>query len=205
MPLKRYDKDEILDACLSVFAAHGYDNTSTAMLAAAAGVSKALIFHHFNSKKALFLCLLDRCVAQAKIQVNVDALREYQDFFAAREQLSLMKYKFNKENPDIYKVLMEAYITTPDELKAEIIERTEVLFSERNAIWEQMFAKVPLKEGINRAEAFELVVLALDYFDQKFLTETEVESEKRLDDHYMQHFLDKRRRFLAMIRQGIEG
>jgi hypothetical protein len=31
-----------------------------------------------------------------------------------------------------------------------------------------MFAKVPLKEGVDRAQAFELVVLTLDYFDQKF-------------------------------------
>jgi hypothetical protein len=65
-----------------------------------------------------------------------------------------------------------------------------------------MFAKVPLKEGVDRAQAFELVVLTLDYFDQKFLAEKTAENE--LDELYVQSFLQKQRSFLAMIRHGIE-
>lgn len=51
MPLQLYEKEQILDACLEIFARHGYAKTSTGMLAEAAGISKALIFHHFKSKK----------------------------------------------------------------------------------------------------------------------------------------------------------
>ena len=36
MPLQLYDKEKILDTCLTVFARHGYENTSVAMLAEAA-------------------------------------------------------------------------------------------------------------------------------------------------------------------------
>jgi AcrR family transcriptional regulator len=58
MPKQLYDKEQILDDCLAVFARHGYEKTSTGMLAEAAGISRALIFHHFNSKKELYLSLL---------------------------------------------------------------------------------------------------------------------------------------------------
>ena len=54
MPLKLYEKEEILDACFHVFAHYGYAKTSTAMLAEAAGISKALLLHHFKNKKKLF-------------------------------------------------------------------------------------------------------------------------------------------------------
>jgi hypothetical protein len=74
--------------------------------------------------------------------------------------------------------------------------------AERKALWEQLFAKVPLKEGVDRAQAFELVVLTLDYFDQKILAGKTAENE--LDELYVQSFLQKQRSFLAMIRHGIE-
>lgn len=203
MPLQLYDREKILDRCLAVFAQHGYDNTSTAMLAEAAGISKALIFHHFQSKKELYLCLLDRCVEKARTQISRDALLEYEDFFEAREKLSMMKFEFNKENPDIYKVLMEAYLATPDELKAEIEVRSKVFFAERDKLWERLFEKASLKEGVDRGQAFELVMLTLDYFDQKYLAEMTAENE--LDEAYVQHFIQERNDFLAMIRYGIES
>lgn len=87
----------------------------------------------------------------------------------------------------------------------EGIKALPIKLIERNALWEQLFAKVPLKEGIDRAEAFELIVLALDYFDEKFLAEMTAESENQLDEQYVQSFLARRRRFLDMIRYGIEG
>jgi len=44
------------------------------MLAEAAGISKALIFHHFNSKKELYLNVLDRCFKKGRIETGFGAL-----------------------------------------------------------------------------------------------------------------------------------
>lgn len=202
MPLQRYDKHAILEACLPVFARHGYDNTSTAMLAEAAGVSKALLFHHFGSKKELYLALLDHCMAPAKAHLKLTSLLAYDDFFVARERLSVIKYEFSKQNPAAYRVLREAYLTTPADLKAEIEKRYDVMMVERSSFWEQLFEKVPLKPGVDRRQAFELVTLVLDYFDQKFLVDTAV--GEKLDDAYVYRFLAERSSFLAMIRFGVE-
>lgn len=51
---------QILDAALSVFALRGYHGASTDEIASAAGISKALIYEHFDSKRELHDRLLER-------------------------------------------------------------------------------------------------------------------------------------------------
>ena len=86
MPIQLYEKEQILEACLAVFAEHGYANTTTAMLAEAAGISKALIFHHFGSKKDLYLALVAQCIENGRAALGIATFDEYRglDFFAAR-------------------------------------------------------------------------------------------------------------------------
>lgn len=48
----------ILAAAEALFAQHGYDAVSMNAIAVRAGVSKANIFHHFSSKNALYLAVL---------------------------------------------------------------------------------------------------------------------------------------------------
>jgi AcrR family transcriptional regulator len=49
----RSGRERILDAAIGRFAEHGVAGTSLKAIAAAAGVSQALIVHHFGSKEAL--------------------------------------------------------------------------------------------------------------------------------------------------------
>ncbi len=53
-------RDCILAAAVEQFARSGYDATSVAQICKAAGVSKGAFYHHFPSKQALFIQLLDR-------------------------------------------------------------------------------------------------------------------------------------------------
>ena len=54
----------ILDAALEVFARHGYHAASIDDIAGTAGVSKALIYEHFPSKRHLHAALLERHVGE---------------------------------------------------------------------------------------------------------------------------------------------
>jgi len=45
---------EILGAAVGLFAAHGFDKTSTAQICAAVGMSPGNLFHYFPSKRAIF-------------------------------------------------------------------------------------------------------------------------------------------------------
>lgn len=56
-------RSRLLDAAAECFAREGYDATGVAGICSAAGVSKGAFYHHFPSKQAVFLALLDRWLA----------------------------------------------------------------------------------------------------------------------------------------------
>jgi AcrR family transcriptional regulator len=51
-------RQAMLDRAAELFAAHGYDRTSTAMIAEALGVSKALLYHYYEDKSELLFDVL---------------------------------------------------------------------------------------------------------------------------------------------------
>ena len=62
-PARRLTADarrrQLFDVALSLFAEHGYAATTMDDIAEAAGVTKPLVYQHFESKRALYLELLD--------------------------------------------------------------------------------------------------------------------------------------------------
>ena len=70
----------IESAARRLFAARGYTGTSMAEIAAAAGVSKATVFHHYRSKRELYEALLGDAFAGFREQVIplLDSSRDLQ-------------------------------------------------------------------------------------------------------------------------------
>src|SRR5689334_15289508 len=50
---------QLLETALDVFAKKGFGGTTTKEIAAAAGVTEAIIFRHFPNKQALYTAVLD--------------------------------------------------------------------------------------------------------------------------------------------------
>lgn len=210
MPLHLYEKEQILDACFAVFVRYGYTNTSTAMLAEAAGISKALIFHHFKSKKELYLSILGRCFKKMSSEISIDSLSEYQDFFEARLKSGFRKIDYFKKNPDVSKVIFEAFYDTPDELKEDIRQFQKQLEEKydtqqiaKDKKMNQLFDKVHLRDGVDREQAYELINIIMHYFNKNNLSVLADES-KLFDEEYWQEFMAKKNSFLDMLRYGIE-
>ena len=210
LPLHLYEKQKILDACFAVFVRKGYTKTSTAMLAEAAGISKALIFHHFKSKKKLYISVLERCFEQMASEVTNDTPADYQDFYDAKEKSGMSKIDYMRKNPDISKLLFEAFYATPDELKADVYKfkaYIEEKYGDMNAVkdkkMKQLFDEISLREGIDSEEAYELINIVSEYFRMKLAAE--LTDEKKLsDDTYWKDFFDKKGKYINMIRYGIE-
>ncbi|MCL2533572.1 MAG: TetR/AcrR family transcriptional regulator [Nocardiaceae bacterium] len=55
---RRHAREKILDAAETLFAERGFDATSTAAVAAAAGVPKGLVFYYFPTKPGILTALL---------------------------------------------------------------------------------------------------------------------------------------------------
>jgi AcrR family transcriptional regulator len=54
-------RDEILEAAVAEFAAHGLDGGSTEAIAKAVGISQPYVFRLFGTKKQLFMATVERC------------------------------------------------------------------------------------------------------------------------------------------------
>ena len=54
-------REEILEAALAEFAAHGLEGGSTERIARAVGISQPYVFRLFGTKKELFLATVDAC------------------------------------------------------------------------------------------------------------------------------------------------
>jgi AcrR family transcriptional regulator len=79
-PRRRLSADErrtaILGAAQDVFAGHGYHGSSIDEIAQAAGISKALIYEHFPSKKDLHASLLETNVQELFDRLAANAATE---------------------------------------------------------------------------------------------------------------------------------
>jgi len=61
LPMEK--QNSIIDAALKTFAVHGYKKTSISDISSSAGISKAMVFYYFGTKKELYLYLVNTCVA----------------------------------------------------------------------------------------------------------------------------------------------
>lgn len=53
-------REQLLDVAAALFAKYGYARATTAQLAKAAGVTEPIIYRHFDSKRDLFVALIER-------------------------------------------------------------------------------------------------------------------------------------------------
>jgi TetR/AcrR family transcriptional regulator len=61
----------ILAAAEALFAEQGFEAASMSAIAARAGVSKANIFHHFSSKNALYLAVLNHACRESRARIEL--------------------------------------------------------------------------------------------------------------------------------------
>src|SRR6266850_3391196 len=55
-------REQILEAALAEFAAHGFEGGSTESIARAVGISQPYVFRLFGTKKELFIATIERCM-----------------------------------------------------------------------------------------------------------------------------------------------
>jgi AcrR family transcriptional regulator len=66
----RATRASLVEVAIELFAAHGYDGTAIPAVLEAAGISRGALYHHFESKEALFEAVLRSVEAQAMLKVT---------------------------------------------------------------------------------------------------------------------------------------
>lgn len=113
----------IIDAGLSTFGRVGYKKASVNDIATAAGISKAMIFHYFGSKKQMYLYLMQYACDRIIEAFTSEMLPKTQTDFFDRILVGMMiKLQVLKAHPSFLQFLMSVYYETDPEVAQEIAD-----------------------------------------------------------------------------------
>lgn len=151
-PNEAQTRSRILQAAQRLFAAQGFDGTTTRDLAAAAGVAEGTLFRHFPNKKAILV----EVATQGWVEILTDLLTELSEMGSYKAVAQVMRRRMwnMKKNADMMRVcFMEAQFH-PDlreRIQIEVIEKmtdvAEAFFQEAmdKGIYRKMDAKLVSK------------------------------------------------------------
>lgn len=119
-------QQKIVDAALASFGANGYKKTSIRDIAAEAGISKAMIFHYFGTKKQLYLYLIEYCTNTFIREIKHKFNPCITDFFDRIELAGDIKFEAMKKHPPIGTFLWSVYEEQDSEVKSAIQASMEI-------------------------------------------------------------------------------
>lgn len=118
LPLEK--QNTIVDGALTAFGTNGYKKASVSDIAAAAGISKAMVFHYFGTKKALYLYLIKLCGTTMMDEINEKFDRAVTDFFDRIRLAGDIKLAVIQKHPAILLFLSSVLHENDDEVKQDI-------------------------------------------------------------------------------------
>jgi len=100
-------KEQLLDLALQVFATKGYHETSMTDIAELAGVTKPVVYQHFESKRALFLAIIDN-VGKKMISEITQATSQAPDGKSKAEQGTIAFFRWVANDSNSFKFLYDS-------------------------------------------------------------------------------------------------
>lgn len=107
-------REQLLDTAAKLFAAHGYAGATTSQIARAAGVTEPIIYRHFESKRDLFIALIER--------TSDDTISLWEQELASAPEPAERIKRLLRANPmvanrgkGVYRVIVQAMTEVEDE------------------------------------------------------------------------------------------
>ena len=113
-------RNTIIDAALKSFGTNGYKKASVSDIANAAGISKAMVFHYFGTKKALYLYLVELCGRIMMEEVDRQFDNTVTDFFDRIRMSAGIEISVMKQHPAIPSFLTSMYFEKDEEVKEDV-------------------------------------------------------------------------------------
>lgn len=170
-------QDAIINGALKAFGENGYRKTSVSDIAAAAGISKSMVFHYFGTKKELYLYLADMSAKMILGEIKEKFNPDITDFFDRIILTSGIKISVMKKYPATLSFLTSAYFESDEEIKRETAailgQGTEV----RSQIAFNGVDSSKFKPGVDIALVLDIIV----WMAEGFIKHTELSAKPDLD------------------------
>jgi len=110
-------RQHLIATALHLFATRGFRGTTTKAIAAAAGISEAVIFRHFRAKEDLYVAILREKARQdgyTDMMEIVQGCAQRDDDAGVIRQLALTILERFKQDPDFHRMMMYAALEEPE-------------------------------------------------------------------------------------------
>ena len=184
LSIPKEKQNQIVEAGLITFGRNGYRKASVSDIASAAGISKAMIFYYFGSKKELYLYLAELCgnVVMNEVREHFDITVD--DFFDRLKMASEIKMSALKKYHGILSFLESMY----KERDAEVAEDIAKFFSGKQEAAQGLAVDgtdvSKFKEGIDSQLLLNFLLLAAQGFVHDLPPDYEFEVIDKFVENY---------------------
>jgi len=167
LALPNEKQSAILTAALRTFGHNGYKKTSTADVAAAAGISKAMVFHYFGTKKALYLYLCEHCSERMKTALREVGQAVDGDFFEIVRYSIDVKITVLRNNPYMLEFLKSMYTEVDAEIAEELRRYREMMESFQRQVTINDKGAEKFKAGVSPMQVMKMLNwMGAGYFEE---------------------------------------
>ena len=192
LPLER--QHGMMDAAIHVFAQCAYKRASMEAIAARAGVSKALLFHYFGSKKELHQFVY--AYATKLVIRQMSELHDYEetDFFRILIDAQMAKIRILGQHPDLMNFLTKAYFEENAQVRPYLNDNFAAIVADSSRRFLARADSSRLKDEITARQALNIVLWMADGF-MRSRTPQQLEDLGTVNAEFLQHVEILRRQF----------
>jgi AcrR family transcriptional regulator len=171
-------KEEILEAGLEIFSEKGYFNSKVAEIVEAVGIAKGTFYLYFDSKKDLFLEMINRYELLMKENINLEVLKKDDLTLEAKlSQLTKSYFDFYLDNEKLTNIIKREAVSIDDDFFDELQKMkraSDQIFSE---IYESLLAN----NEISTENNYEIFVNLFSGVINSYIMRNSIILEKEID------------------------
>ena len=192
---------KIIAAAIKEFSKKGYEKASTNEIIKEAGVSKGLLFHYFDSKKNLYLRVIDDCIKYVEHYFYVWREQAPADMLERVMAWGQVKLKLFYKEPMIYQIIVSAFVDIPKELKKDIEKRYQDQIKQNMDIFFKNIDESKFRDGVDIPRTIDFLMLTSEAFFQRYISDCQ--DTKPKDLNRLQEDLEEYNQLMEMLKYGI--
>ena len=158
----------VLDAAAEQFVSQGYAGTTLRQIAAAAGIKAGSIYHHFDSKEALFVAVLNDGIVVMNEAFDLAESRVAGADQRSAHMLSHIRAHLSAvfENGPYTTAHVTSFFSAPAEVRTQVVPQRDRYEQKWNELFERLFPMTNTKDlRLHRLILFGAMNATAEWFD----------------------------------------
>lgn len=186
--LNQDKQKEIINAAIKEFVQSGFEKASTNEIVKRANISKGSLFNYFNSKKDLYVYLVEYSMRMVECIVEQIDLNET-DVFKRIKNIGLTKLQIQQKYPQVFDFLASTKQEESVEVKEIIKQKVGPFY---NQSMKKMYKQIDyskFREGIDIEKAIEILNWTMFGFGEKGIKQiNSFENLTEFGEHYLKEW-----------------